>query len=248
MLGHHLVTAAGGGAHLRARVIHKNQTDRLNTVSGPPSGAPASARRITRWHGGEGHATAKKDADFWREGAGLVKQRAELERYRGPGTRSVPPLLACLLAACAAACCSACEGGKTKMQVLGTFHTEKRVQKTVDGQPVITWQPRSVSACKLRSCPLPACLLLSRPHARRPSGSVFCRSKRFFVCACRQRHGCSGRLHMLRFERTRQDSRHRNVLRHRASGGTGWRGHDWNRDGQGFLQKARCARACHHAA
>ena len=28
VLGHHLVTAACGGAHLRARVVNKNQTDR----------------------------------------------------------------------------------------------------------------------------------------------------------------------------------------------------------------------------
>ena len=28
VLGHHLVTAARGGAHLRARVVNKNQTDR----------------------------------------------------------------------------------------------------------------------------------------------------------------------------------------------------------------------------
>jgi len=27
VLGHHLVTAARGGAHLRARVVNKNQTD-----------------------------------------------------------------------------------------------------------------------------------------------------------------------------------------------------------------------------
>ena len=31
MLGHHLVTAARGGAHLRARVVNKNQTDRPPT-------------------------------------------------------------------------------------------------------------------------------------------------------------------------------------------------------------------------
>ena len=54
------------------------------------------------------------------------------------------------------------------MQVLGTFQAEKRVQKAVDGQFAISWQPRSVSACahKHRSCMLPACLLLSRPQPR----------------------------------------------------------------------------------
>ena len=52
--GHHLVTAACGGAHLRARVVDKNQTDRMDTPP-PPTGAQVlSYQDLVR--AGEGQA------------------------------------------------------------------------------------------------------------------------------------------------------------------------------------------------
>jgi len=42
VLGHHLVSAARGGAHLRARVVNKNQTD---NAMGPNEEHDRSARR-----------------------------------------------------------------------------------------------------------------------------------------------------------------------------------------------------------
>ena len=58
VLGHHLVTAACGGAHLRARVVNKNQTDRPLNIHTPRtvnnqniSFLPAITSTSTRMHG-----------------------------------------------------------------------------------------------------------------------------------------------------------------------------------------------------